>query len=79
MEYAYLFLVITILQGQDVRDMKIETVQTTDLATCEKLRDEREEMLRARSETETDLVWHVGQCLTESPFRHSWHDPKQFD
>lgn len=70
-EYAYLFLVATILQGQDIRDIKIETVLATDLASCEELRAEWKERLEVRAETEERLIWHVGKCLTESPFSHS--------
>ena len=70
MEYAWLFLVVTILQGQDVRDMEIETIEATDIAACEELRIEQEELLKARAESEDDLVWYVGDCLTESPFSH---------
>ena len=71
MEYAWLFLVITILQGQDVRDMGIEEIQATDIASCEEMRTEQKEILEARAETEDGLVWHVGECLTESPFLHN--------
>ena len=70
MEYAWLFLVATILQGQDVRDMEIQIIEATDIASCEELRIEQEELLKARAEKEDDLVWHVGKCLTESPFSH---------
>ena len=73
MEYAWLFLVATILQGQDIRDMRIEIVEATDKASCEEMRIEQEEQLRIRAETEDDLVWLVGECRTESPFSH-WHD-----
>lgn len=73
MEYACLFLVVTILQGQDVRDMRIDEIQATDIASCEEMRIEQKEILEARAETEDDLVWHVGECLTESPFLHH-HD-----
>lgn len=79
MEYAWLFLVVTILQGQDVRDMRIETIEAVDVAQCEELRAEQKELLEARAKTEKDLVWHVGECLTESPFSHSWHDPERFN
>ena len=65
MEYAYLFLVVTSLQGQDARDMKIETIQATDITSCEEMRIEQKEILEARIETEDGLVWHVGECLTE--------------
>lgn len=70
MEYAWLFLVVTILQGQDVRNMRIEEIQATDITSCEEMRIEQKELLKARTETEDDLVWHVGECLTESPFSH---------
>ncbi len=73
MEYAWLFLVATILQGQDIRDMQIEIVEATDKASCEEMRIEQEEQLRIRAETEDGLVWLVGECRTESPFSH-WHD-----
>jgi len=70
MEYAWLFLVVTTFPGQDVRDMQITEIQATNIASCEAMRIEQEETLEARSETEDGLVWHVGECLTESPFTH---------
>lgn len=70
MEYAWLFLVVTILQGQDVRDMRIEEIQATDIASCEEMRIEQKAILEARAETEDDLVWNVGECLTELPWSH---------
>jgi hypothetical protein len=70
MEYAYLFLVVTILQGQDARDMRIEEIQATDITSCEEMRIEQTAILEAKAGVEDDLVWHVGECLTESPFLH---------
>lgn len=70
MDYAWLFLVVTIFQGEDIRDMKIKTIQATDLASCEELRVEQRQILKLRAKTEDGLVWHVGECLTESPFSH---------
>lgn len=70
MDYAWLFLVVTIFQGEDVRDMKIKTIQAVDLVSCEEMRVEQKEILEARATTETGLVWHVGECLKESPFSH---------
>jgi len=71
MEYTWLFLVVTILQGQNVRDMDIKEIQATDIASCEEMRIEQTAILEARAETEDGLVWHVGECLTESPWSHS--------
>lgn len=73
MEYAWLFLVATILQGQDVRDMRIEIIEAVDIAQCEELRAEQKELLEARAKTEEGLVWLVGDCRTETPFSH-WHN-----
>jgi hypothetical protein len=70
MEYAWLFLVATILQGQDVRDMRIEIIEAVDIAQCEELRAEQKELLEARAKNEDGLVWLVGECLSESPFSH---------
>ena len=70
MEYVWLFLVVTILQGQDIRDIGIETIQATDVASCEELRTKQKELLEARAKTEDKLVWHVGECLTELPWTH---------
>ena len=70
MEYVWLFLVATILQGQDIRDIGIETIQATDVASCEELRTKQKELLEARAKTEDKLVWHVGECLTELPWTH---------
>lgn len=68
MVYEWLFLVITILPGQD---MEIETIQATDIASCEELRIEQKKLLEARAKTEDNLAWHVGECRTESPFLHN--------
>ena len=70
MEYTWLFLVVTILQGQNVRDMDIKEIQATDIASCEEMRIEQTAILEASAETKDDLVWHVGECLTESPWSH---------
>jgi len=64
----WLFLIAYILVGEE--DMRVEKFNASDLATCEGMRIEQQELLKAR----TDVVaWNVGKCLTESPFRHGGH------